>query len=108
MNLRRWQGIALAALFVAVVVSGCQKSKKESDTKTDKKAWNTSAKDADNKKPHDHSEWWWDEHGIPEKECSKCQDDVAQAVASPFAPRFIGEVSPQPCEGIFGVTWCPI
>jgi hypothetical protein len=29
------------------------------------------------KKP-DHSDWWCKEHGIPEKECSMCQDAVAK------------------------------
>jgi hypothetical protein len=30
------------------------------------------------KKPHDHSGWWCDEHGIPEAECSLCSARVAQ------------------------------
>jgi hypothetical protein len=29
------------------------------------------------KKVHDHSEWWCDEHGIPEAECSMCSPKVA-------------------------------
>lgn len=30
------------------------------------------------KKPHDHSGWWCDEHGIPEHECSMCSDSFAK------------------------------
>lgn len=29
------------------------------------------------KKVHDHSGWWCDEHGIPEAECSMCSGKVA-------------------------------
>lgn len=28
------------------------------------------------KRPHDHSGWWCDEHGIPEEECSMCSAKV--------------------------------
>src|SRR5947208_8229737 len=27
-------------------------------------------------KEHDHSDWWCDEHGVPEAECSVCQKEV--------------------------------
>ena len=30
------------------------------------------------KKEHDHSGWWCDEHGIPEHECSMCSGKVAK------------------------------
>jgi hypothetical protein len=29
------------------------------------------------KKPHDHSGWWCDEHGVPEAECSMCSARAA-------------------------------
>jgi hypothetical protein len=31
------------------------------------------------KKDHDHSAWWCDEHGVPEGECSMCSAKVAKA-----------------------------
>jgi hypothetical protein len=30
------------------------------------------------KKGHDHSDWWCDEHGIPEEMCSMCSARVAK------------------------------
>ena len=34
--------------------------------------------DSKDKKAHDHSGWWCDEHGIPEAECSMCSAKVAK------------------------------
>ncbi len=38
-----------------------------------------SSASADSKKPHDHSNWWCEEHGVPEAECSMCDAKVAAA-----------------------------
>jgi hypothetical protein len=78
-----WQSGSAVSLFVvfALIVGGCGQ--------TDNKSGQTKEKDAngkpsqvaqakeDDKKVHDHSGWWCDEHGIPEAECSMCSAKVA-------------------------------
>src|SRR5581483_4774914 len=65
---------ALLGLVAAVVlaVGGCAPRERPGGT-TDRKPGGGAAKQ------HDHSGWWCEEHGIPEHECSMCQDDVARA-----------------------------
>jgi hypothetical protein len=62
----------LLALVVAVLVSmaGCTR-----DTPT--AGPGVSPKKVAEKKDHDHSGWWCDEHGVPEAECSMCSAKVA-------------------------------
>jgi cobalt-zinc-cadmium efflux system membrane fusion protein len=61
--------VAAASFFIG----GCgqQGSKKSSESK--------SAQDEQKaaKKPHDHSDWWCAEHGVPEDMCSMCSEKVA-------------------------------
>jgi hypothetical protein len=62
---------AIAAL--AVLSGGCGQAERKAEqaaAKTDQQAAG--------QKPGDHSGWWCAEHGVPEKECSMCQDDVAK------------------------------
>jgi hypothetical protein len=67
----RWQGGVLVALVVpALLIMGCGEAREK-----DKPGPVAQAKDA--KKPHDHSGWWCEEHGIPEAECSMCDPKVA-------------------------------
>jgi hypothetical protein len=80
---KTWQsGIALSLLGIfALIVGGCGQvdnksdQAKEKDTKG-KPSQSVQAKQ-DDKKEHDHSGWWCDEHGIPEGECSMCSAKVA-------------------------------
>ncbi|MBY0459029.1 MAG: hypothetical protein K2V38_16960 [Gemmataceae bacterium] len=67
-----WVRAALVALLVAgaVVVAGCGQQAGEpkgppKDRNKDKGG-----------KPTTHGEWWCDEHGVPEAECSMCDDKV--------------------------------
>jgi hypothetical protein len=67
---------------VALVACGCGKTEPpagDAKAKTDGHGHDHAHKhDADvAKKPHDHSGWWCDEHGIPEAECSMCSAKVA-------------------------------
>jgi hypothetical protein len=65
---RRSGGVLLSAVAaVAVLSGGCGQ------------AQNKAQKEPDKEKSGDHSGWWCPEHGVPEKECSICQDDVAKA-----------------------------
>lgn len=79
--LRGTVGLSLLA-GAALVLSGCEKSPQggakpqgtqvaKDDHKDDHKEGAT--------KPHDHSGWWCDEHGVPEGECSMCNAKVAKA-----------------------------
>jgi hypothetical protein len=68
---------ALAAMTVAgffVLAIGCNKT---DATGPQPKGESSSTSVA--KKVHDHNDWWCDEHGVPEKECSICQADVRNA-----------------------------
>ena len=72
-----WMSAALLAGLMVVV--GCDN---KADTKaTDKKDGKTVAK-ADDKKAEpagDGHDWWCDEHGVKEAECSMCNAKVAKA-----------------------------
>jgi hypothetical protein len=63
--------MVLAAGFT-LISSGCGQG-----------AGSTHAKDKgpatqDSRKVHTHDEWWCTEHGVPEHECSACDEDVAR------------------------------
>jgi cobalt-zinc-cadmium efflux system membrane fusion protein len=59
-------GLALALLpLVLVVVGGCKKPPASEGPKNEKPKEQV-------KKPHDHSGWWCDEHGVPEEVCTRC------------------------------------
>src|SRR5262245_2589708 len=60
--------MTVSVLALAALVMGCSEP-----TKTAK----TESKKAAEKKEDDHSEWWCQEHGIPEEECSMCSKEVA-------------------------------
>ena len=84
MRLQRWFGslVLVGVAAVAVVSSGCTKtdppSAKDKGKNTDNVAdGHKDHKDKDDKdkvalKKDDHSGWWCQEHGIPEKDCSLC------------------------------------
>jgi hypothetical protein len=63
-----WGGSVALALLAALVLTagGCYPAKNK--VKEVARA---------EKKVHDHSGWWCDEHGIPEEECSLCSAKVA-------------------------------
>lgn len=73
MHASRWLHGMLASLLplVLVVSCGCTREAKET-----LKADHGSSQVAE-KKEHDHSGWWCDEHGVPEAECSMCSGKVA-------------------------------
>ena len=64
-------GLLTAAL--AVVASGCG----QRADKKDHAATPVAQRQADDKKAHDHSGWWCEEHGVPEAECSMCSAKMA-------------------------------
>ncbi len=69
-------GIVLALGAAAVLAfAGC--SGEEGRTPAKKGGATPVAKGGD-KKGHDHSDWWCDEHGIPEEMCSMCSAKVAK------------------------------
>jgi hypothetical protein len=64
---RMWlKAMSAAALTAGLVVAlGCGKPPAAGEPKKDAKAA--------------HGEWWCDEHGVPEDECSMCDDKVYKA-----------------------------
>lgn len=82
--LRGAPALGLVAAF-AVLAGGCGPQQGTADTKvTDKAVAKGGHAEGDghdhakDKKAHDHSGWWCDEHGIPEAECSMCSAKVAK------------------------------
>lgn len=75
MILRVWQGGILLALvaLIGLAGSGCGPREKH-DHGTGSGATPIA------KMPHEHGEWWCNEHGVPEKECTRC-DEEAKAAA---------------------------
>jgi hypothetical protein len=72
-------GIVLAlAAAVGLVAMGCGGGK-DREGAADSKARPEESKGdkGQGKKVHDHSEWWCEEHGIPEHLCSMCNEKVA-------------------------------
>ncbi|MHB1425288.1 MAG: RND transporter [Gemmataceae bacterium] len=83
MKFHSWQGGIVASLFgvFALLVAGCGQADNKSGQAKEKDAKAKSSQVAqakqEDKKVHDHSGWWCDEHGIPESECSMCNAKVA-------------------------------
>jgi hypothetical protein len=80
MRFKFWQGGTLLSLMAfAVVLSGCGQADNKSGQQKDVKGKESQVAQAkqENKKEHDHSGWWCDEHGVPEAECSMCNAKVA-------------------------------
>jgi hypothetical protein len=70
-----WRMGGLLSLVAAALVGvgGCTKEAPKADQGgTPKKV-----EKVVEKKEHDHSGWWCDEHGVPEAECSMCSGKVA-------------------------------
>lgn len=74
MNSRLWTRSTLALAAAAVlIVSGCGKTEDKAakkDTPKDKGTEVAKGK---------HEGWWCEEHGIPEEECSACNDKILKA-----------------------------
>jgi hypothetical protein len=75
------QGGVLLALVTAFALSGCGQADNVGGQAKDTSRKKEPAQVAKNeeKKVHDHSSWWCDEHGVPEAECSMCSAKVAAA-----------------------------
>lgn len=73
--------LSFVAAF-AVALGGCGQSDhegnqaKDSGGKPKEKQGQVAANNKE-KKAHDHSKWWCDEHGVPESECSQCNSKIA-------------------------------
>jgi len=72
--------VSLFGVF-ALIVGGCgqgdNKSGQTNEKDTKRKPSQVAQAKQDEKKEHDHSGWWCDEHGIPEAECSMCSAKIA-------------------------------
>ena len=53
----------LIAFGILLALTGCTREKPQQPAVEEKK--------------HDHSDWWCEEHGIPEAECAQCNPKVA-------------------------------
>lgn len=62
------RGTLVVLALVGLLALGCSSA----PTTPSKEQANTDG----GKKPHDHSGWWCAPHGIPELECSMCQENV--------------------------------
>ena len=78
MKTTMWRaGVLAAAMPLALLASGgCNKEAKETLAANQGKGGTSQVAE---KKEHDHSGWWCDEHGVPEAECSMCSGKVAAA-----------------------------
>jgi hypothetical protein len=65
--------VLIAGAAIAVLVSGCGQTENK---QAQGKAVKTSTANASDAK---HDDWWCDEHGMPEDECSMCSAKVAKA-----------------------------
>ncbi|HMP04428.1 MAG TPA: hypothetical protein PKC45_18205 [Gemmatales bacterium] len=73
MNLKPFSSVALTLLVGLGLLAGGCAEQKQADKPAAKKGTEVAEK-----KGHDHSGWWCNEHGIPEDECSMCSDKVAK------------------------------
>lgn len=76
-------GILLSVFAAfALFVVGCGGTDTKGTPAKDKQAQQDKGKPVEvakkDEKKGDHSGWWCDEHGIPELECSMCQEKVAK------------------------------
>jgi hypothetical protein len=60
---------------LACLLLGCGQGENKGVGEKDKSSQVAAA--SNEKKVHDHSGWWCEEHGIPEAECSMCSKKVA-------------------------------
>lgn len=72
--MRTTYGLSAVILCGAMIAAGCNDTTTK-PTPPDKDKGKEVAKTSDSK----HSEWWCNEHGIPEAECSMCSPKVAKA-----------------------------
>jgi hypothetical protein len=71
---KRLGGITLGVIAtIAFLAAGCDKEGGQAQNKEGQGG----TKRVNDKKAHDHSGWWCEEHGIPEKLCSLCNSEAA-------------------------------
>lgn len=74
----RLGGIMVTLLATMVLITaGCSKESDKGGQANTGQTEKKSAKEGDDKKVHDHSGWWCEEHGVPENLCSLCNNKVA-------------------------------
>ena len=73
---KRFAGIMMILFTtVALLAAGCGRERDQrARANKDKEEKKTDAQD---KKGHDHSGWWCEEHGVPESLCSLCNNKAA-------------------------------
>ncbi len=72
--IRRGGAVLVLVTGVVLVGAGCG----QRDNKVKDKGPSDKSAQATDKKGNDHSDWWCEEHGIPEEMCSACNDKVAK------------------------------
>ncbi len=81
MRFKLWQAGALLSVTAFVFfLSGCGQADNKSGQRKEEakeKPSQVAQVKQDDKKRHDHSGWWCEEHGVPEAECSMCSAKVA-------------------------------
>lgn len=71
-------GSLLVVMAFAIVLNGCGQTGNKTGQAKEKSSQVAQAKHEDKKADTKHGhEWWCDEHGIPEAECSMCNAKVA-------------------------------
>lgn len=78
---RFWNAVLVGGVAVAL---GCGGQSTETIAKKPAKADSSVVKNdpKESSKEHDHSEWWCEEHGVPEADCSICQKEVFKKLKS--------------------------
>lgn len=69
--------LVLLAAMSGLFITGCGKAKTE--TPETQVAANEGGHDHDGDEGAEHGEWWCDEHGVPEEECTQCDSSLAAA-----------------------------
>jgi hypothetical protein len=79
MSFRSWYPALLAgAAALAVAAAGCGQGEDKGKDTAKGKPGPAAETGKEAKKPHAHSSWWCDEHGIPEEDCKMCKKTLGQ------------------------------